>query len=228
MKKLGIIGGMGPLATAIYMKKVIEYTKAPTDAENIQMDIINDPTIPDRTAFILGESTDSPVERIVEIRTDLEKRGCDVIAIPCNTAFAFYNEIAAGSSVPVLNPITLTCERLVEMGVKKAGVMATRGTIKMGLFKKCLGQYGIEAIIPDEKMQSVISSMIYNYVKAGKNIPSVDINWVREYMISMGAQKIILGCTELTEVAETDKNDIYVDTLDVLAEEAVKMCSIGG
>ena len=63
MKKLGIIGGMGPLATAIYMKKVIEYTKAPTDAENIQMDIINDPTIPDRTAFILGESTDSPVER---------------------------------------------------------------------------------------------------------------------------------------------------------------------
>ena len=77
-------------------------------------------------------------------------------------------------------------------------------------------------------MQSVISSMIYNYVKAGKNIPSVDINWVREYMISMGAQKIILGCTELTEVAETDKNDIYVDTLDVLAEEAVKMCSIGG
>ena len=94
-KKLGVIGGMGPLATALFMELVIEMTDARQDKEHICMDIVNAPAIPDRTDYILGKSTDCPVEGILSVKKELESRGADVLAMPCNTAFYARNEEAA-------------------------------------------------------------------------------------------------------------------------------------
>lgn len=225
-KKLGVIGGMGPLATALFMELVIEMTDARQDKEHICMDIVNTPTIPDRTDYILGKSTDCPVEGILSVKKELECRGADVLAMPCNTAFCFYEELVK-EGLPIIHPIEETAICLKDVGIKNAGILATDGTIQTKLFQVGLKQYGIETVIPDEVHQKIVMSMIYDDVKAGKPIDSGKLQAVEEYLKSKGAQVLILGCTELS-VAK--RNGLvgpgYLDTLEVMARKAVSECGV--
>ena len=105
MKKLGIIGGLGPMATAYFMRRIIELTDAATDQENIEMIIYNCPSIPDRTGFILGENQESPFPKILEIARSLEHQNVDYIAMPCITAHYFHDQLADNVFIPVSNGI---------------------------------------------------------------------------------------------------------------------------
>lgn len=225
-KKLGVIGGMGPLATALFMELVIEMTDARQDKEHICMDIVNTPTIPDRTDYILGKSTDCPVEGILSVKKELEYRGADVLAMPCNTAFYFYEDLVK-EGLPIIHPIEETAICLKDAGIKNAGILATDGTIQTKLFQEGLKEYGIETVIPDEVHQKLVMSMIYDDVKAGKPIDSDKMQAVEEYLKSKGAQVLILGCTELS-VAK--RNGLagpgYLDTLEVMARKAVSECGV--
>lgn len=224
-KKLGIIGGMGPLATAIFMEMVIEMTDASNDKEHIPMDIVNMPAIPDRTAYILGKTDESPIEEIIKIRKELEERGADVIAMPYNTAFYFYDEIVKDSKVPLIHAIEETALCLAEGGVKKAGILATDGTIQTGLFQSVLARSGMEAIVPDATHQKLVMSMIYEDVKAGKEVEASKLEAVEAYLNGKGAQCLVLGCTELTMVKRLGlAKEEYLDTLEVMARKAVLEC----
>ena len=90
MKKLGIIGGLGPMATAYFLERVTQMCDAKKDQEHIQIVLISNPAIPDRTKFLLGESNNSPLPLIIKSAEQLRTMGAEVIAIPCITAHCYY------------------------------------------------------------------------------------------------------------------------------------------
>lgn len=223
--KLGVIGGLGPMATAYFMEMVTEMTDASTDQEHIEMIIYSKPQIPDRTSYLLGKSCDNPLDAINEVANKLVSFGADVIAIPCITAHCFHNKLCENISVKILNAVDETTEELKKSGVKTAGIMATSGTMKCGLFQSALTKAGITPVEPDEAIQSLIMDLIYKDIKAGKDPDKESFDRIKNYFTDKGATKIILGCTELSLLKWSDLNlDGFIDAMQVLAKASIREC----
>jgi aspartate racemase len=224
-KTLGIIGGVGPLATMFIGEMIVRLTEADKDQDHVNMIITNNPNIPDRTAFILGESEDDPVPVILSDAQRLTVAGADILAIPCNTAHSFFGQIEEGSELPVIDMIGETAARAAQGGAKRVGILGTTGTITTGVYQSACERYGMTPIIPDLHIQSVVMSLIYDDVKAGKSVNREKWAIVERAMDEAGCDKIILGCTELSVVRqELGLGDEYIDSLLVLAETAIKRC----
>ena len=196
-KTIGIIGGMGPLATADLFKKIIINTKASTDQEHIKILIDNNTEIPDRTSAIIHNEK-NPLPQLIKSAVLLWAMGAQILAMPCNTAHYFHSEVQKNVEIPVLNMIELTCNSLLQKGIKKAGLLATEGTIRSGIYQKVFERSGIELIIPNEKEQAAITDLIYCGVKAGKkNYDVKNVKKVMQEIVDGGSETLILGCTEL-------------------------------
>ena len=193
MKKLGILGGLGPMATAYFFQLIIEMTQAGTDQEHIESIIYNCPSIPDRTQFILGKSSRSPLPSMIEIGQKLACEGVSVIAVPCITAHYFHKELTNAISVPVIHGIVETASYLKQKNIKKAGIMATNGTVQTMLFSKEFEKKGIECIYPSTVCQSYVMELIYNNIKAGLTAEMDKFYAVSRELTSFGAEVILLG-----------------------------------
>ena len=214
-KTVGIIGGMGPGATALLFQKIIDHTDAKMDAEHIHILIDNRPSIPDRTAAILNRD-DTPVRKICESGKRLEEMGAELIAIPCNTSHYFYPYIQENLDVPVINMLEETAKECKKLGFASVGVLATTGTKKTGIYEQALSAQGLQTIYPDEAGQEVLMSIIYDYVKAGKPVTGEIFKEQLEDMESKGAQAFVLGCTELPIVfSDGDMGRKFIDSLDI-------------
>ncbi|MGE7691868.1 aspartate/glutamate racemase family protein [Lysinibacillus sp. NPDC097214] len=227
MKKqtLGIIGGVGPLATMFIGEMIVRRTKATKDQEHLHTIIDNDTNIPDRTAFILDSTKENPVPVIVEDAKKLASVGADMIAIPCNTAHTFFDEIAEGSPVPVLHMIRETAKRASDLGAERVGILATTGTLTSRMYQDALEEFGITPVVPDDVMKEKVMSIIYDYVKAGKDVSREDWQPIEKAMLALNCDRIVLGCTELSIVNRDLKlSDTYIDSLIVLAERAIEAC----
>lgn len=222
-KIIGIIGGMGPLATDDLFHKIIVNTDAGKDQDHIRVLIDNNTNIPDRTKAIL-HGGDSPVEALSESAVKLESMGANLLIMPCNTAHYFYEDVSTCVSVPVLNMISVTGRILSEKGIKKAGLLATDGTVQSGIYERELQKYGIEVIKPDADGQKNVMDMIYGGVKAGlAEYDTAEIRKAIENILDSGAQILILGCTELPLAMEMYKLDYpIIDPTLELAREAIK------
>ena len=226
MKKLGIIGGLGPMATAYFMRRIIELTDAATDQENIEMIIYNCPSIPDRTGFILGKSQEDPLPCILELAQHLERQNVDYIAMPCITAHYFHDQLADSVFIPVSNGIKEAAEYLKNQGISRVGIMATDGTVSMHLFDSVFKNYDISCIYPEQECQKLVMSIIYDDVKAGRSVNMDEFYIVKEQLIDAGAQVIILGCTELSILKRDNPvGPKVLDIVDVLAADCVKKCA---
>lgn len=222
---LGIIGGMGPMATAYFMELVIQMTKADSDKEHLEMIIYNCPEIPDRTAYIIGKSEDSPLPKLLEIGKRLKEQEVSCIAMPCMTAHYFHTNLQE-IGVPIIHGIRETVQLLKKSGVKRAGIMATDGTISSGIFQKELEEQGITAVLPDEIHQRKVMDMIYKDIKAGHMPSEEQVEKVKQYFLEgQGAEVVILGCTELSLLKkEYNLGSGVIDTLEVLAKKSVETC----
>lgn len=225
MKKLGVIGGLGPMATAYFLQLVVEMTDAKTDQEHIEVLIHSRPQIPDRTNYILGKSKDNPMPQLLEVGKGLERQGVQVIAIPCITAHYFQKQLEEQFDCIIINAIEETAIYLQEENISKVGIMATEGAIKSGLFQDVFKKYNIDCIVPDEKNQSRVMHIIYDNVKAGLPIEKELVTKVSEELFSKGVQAILLGCTELSMIKrDCEIGHGFLDIMDVLARQSVIMC----
>lgn len=223
---LGVIGGLGPLATAYYMELVIKMTKAECDQDHLEMIVYNCPGVPDRTKYILGQSDENPLPRMLKIGQALQKQGADVIAIPCMTAHYFHEELKTNLDVQVIHGIRETAEHLKAAGVNVVGIMATDGTISSGIFQKEIEALGMTAVAPDEEFQKKVMKMIYDDIKAGKMPTKEEFMQVKEHLVMhKGAEAVVLGCTELSLIKNAyDLGDGVIDTLEVLAKASILAC----
>ena len=225
MKKLGVIGGLGPQAGVYFLQLVTELTDAGKDQDHIEILFHSCPQIPDRTAFILGESNEDPAPGMAEAGRGLALAGADIIAIPCVTANYFYDRLQAEIPVPVIDTIEETAKYLTARRIKRAGIMATDGTIHAGLFQKHLEKAGIECIVPDEAHQKSVMHIIYDNVKAGKAPEKEHFVRVRDALLGAGAELILLGCTELSMLAHAGfTGPECLDVMRLLAAVSVREC----
>lgn len=196
-KTVGILGGMGPLATADLFEKITLHTRASCDQEHLRVLIDSNTNIPDRTAAILRGGAD-PVPELTASARGLERQGAKVLLMPCNTAHHFYDAVQAAVDVPVLHMIRLTAQALHRRGVKTAGLLATDGTVQTGIYQRCFEGTGIRLLLPEAEGQQAIMDMIYHGVKAGRrDYDAAAARAAMEALLRQGAETLILGCTEL-------------------------------
>ncbi|MBR2674710.1 MAG: amino acid racemase [Mogibacterium sp.] len=226
-KTIGILGGMGPAATADLMAKITNMTDAATDQEHIPMLVDSNTRIPDRTKAIEGKG-ESPVPEMLASAKRLENAGADFIIVPCNTAHFFIPEIENEVGIPILNMPVETANLLKRRGVKCAAVLATRGTYLSGQYDKVLEERGIRTLTPSPEQKETVMSLIYDYIKKGitepSEIPRDEIVKVVKDLESRGAEALLLACTELPLAFEI--LDLYdercVDPTAVLAVAAIR------
>lgn len=223
--RLGVIGGLGPMATAYYMELMIRMTDAKRDQDHPEVIIMNVPSIPDRTAFILGKSQADPCGPMVELGRQLKGLGCSVVATPCVTAHYFHETLQEQIGLPVIHVIRRTAELLRQAGIRRVGLMATDGTVCSGIFQRQVEEQGMELVLPTEAGQKGVMTLIYDQVKAGIQ-PDMDLfAAIRDDLRCSGAEVIVLGCTELSLLKKAqDLGDGILDALEVLAKESVLAC----
>ena len=222
---LGILGGLGPMATVYFYEMLTAHTKVTRDQDHIDMVISSRATTPDRTAFILGQSDENPLPIMVEEASRLIRAGAEVIVLPCNTAHYFYDELSRQTGVPIINIITETVSFCAAQGWNKVGILATEGTVKSGAYHEACRRAGIEAVAPSEDEQTVISDIIYGQIKKGLPVDYDRFFAVAERLRAQGCQTLILGCTELSLLKKSGKLDrYYTDSLAVLASVTIRAC----
>jgi aspartate racemase len=222
---LGIIGGLGPMATAYFMELLVKMTKAERDQDHLEMIIYNSPGIPDRTAYILGKSEENPLPQMIALGKKLREQNVSCVAIPCITAHYFHRQLQEGIGLPVIHAIRDTADTLKRAGIERVGIMATDGTIQSGIFQKEIENAGMQAVLPDEKAQAAVMSLIYDDVKAGKQADMRKFIKVREHLRSFGAQVVVLGCTELSVIKKDyELGDGIIDAMEVLSRSAILAC----
>ena len=225
MKKLGVIGGLGPMATVYFLQMVTQMSQAGTDQEHMEILLHSNPRIPDRTGYILDQSRESPLPMMVQAAKGLADQGAELIAIPCVTAHYFRKQLEEILQIPVIDAPGETALCLKEAGISRVGIMATDGTITCGLVQDALAKQGIECILPDKGNQAQVMSLIYDDVKAGKPADLAKLEAVSGQLFREGAEVVLLACTELS-LAKRDFSlgTDYLDVLEVLARKAVISC----
>ena len=224
-KMLGVLGGMGPMATAYFMELVIRMTDAETDQEHLDMLVYNLTSIPDRTGFILGKTKESPLPTLIRAGQALAEQGAEQIAVPCMTSHYFYRQLSEAVPVPVLNCLAETADCLKAGGVERAGILATTGTMETGIFRDALLSRGIQPVALSRERQTDVMSLIYDDIKANRPPRMELFHRAGEELRQKGAEIVILGCTELSLIKrDCPVGGQYLDTLEVLARAAVRAC----
>lgn len=222
---VGILGGMGPLATADLYRKIIVATDATTDQEHVPVVIWADPRVPDRTEALLADGED-PTPWLVRGGKALSEMGADFIVMPCNTAHAFLERVQPEVSKPILSMIDAAVDVVARTlpGVQAVGLLATRGTLASEVYQRALQARGLVAVVPDEETQHRCVAAAIRAVKAGDTSSATTALLVEasSQLERQGAQALIAACTEIPVVLQQQHVALpLVDATDALAVLAV-------
>ena len=223
---VGVVGGVGPLATAYFLARVVRLTDAATDQEHVDLVVHQRASTPDRTAFLLGRSTDDPGPVMSACAQDLVKLGAEAVVLPCNTAEPFLPQVEAAAGVPVLGIVRATVQAAARRvpGLRRAGVLATDGTVAARTYHAELARHGVEAVVPGPEDQALVMSVVYDQVKAGLPGDVAGLAAVVDRLVAAGADCVLLACTELS-VLHDDllplTSHVVVDSVDSLARATV-------
>ncbi|MBP2242452.1 aspartate racemase [Cytobacillus eiseniae] len=224
-KSLGVIGGMGPMATSVFFEKVIENTVASSDQDHINMMILNHATLPDRTSVILNKREELFLDAIKNDFKLLEFAGVANIAIPCNTSHFFYEKMQEMTSINIIHMIDETCKTIHQKygDHSKVGVLATTGTISSGIYEKGCNTYNMQLYKPNKVYQEQIMNTIY-HVKSDLEVDTKVIEKIIEDLVhNEGCSCVILACTELSCLDLDDQAAKYcIDAMDVLVERSIE------
>ncbi len=201
-KTIGILGGMGPEATVYFYEQIVKQTKAETDQEHIKAIIYSNPEIPPRTDAILKKGP-NPTPLLVEGFQRLRDSGADFVVMPCVTAHYFYPEVQDQVEIPFVSlldeAVRWAKEKVPEL--RRAGLVASSGTLESRLFHDVFGKAGIEIIHPEEVEQNQVMDAIFGPkgIKAGftSGFPKETLVNIVKILVARGADAIIAGCTEV-------------------------------
>nr|USU31165.1 amino acid racemase [Methylobacterium sp. OTU13CASTA1] len=229
---LGVLGGMGPMATVDFMGKVVRNTPAACDQDHIRMIVCSAADIPDRTAAILGEGPD-PFPAMRDTLRRLEAAGARRIAIPCNTAHRWHAALQAETSLPILHIVDAVADALAGGMGDRIGVLATRGTIAAGIYRERLAARGFTCRTPDAAGQAEVTRAI-RLVKAGHSAKAGHLAEAHtilagqaEALMAAGCSRIVMACTEIPVALASVEGPLgtaLVDATEALARACVQVC----
>lgn len=224
MKTVGIIGGMGPLATVDLYRRIVLRTKALKDQDHIHVIIDSNTNIPDRTKAIIANGEDPTVELIKSAKI-LEAAGADFLIMPCNTAHYFIDVIKESVHIPFVNMLEETVNYTNDKYGEyiTVGIMATDGTIKSKIYEDYFKKLGIKTVIPEETQEKIMK-FIYEVIKSGRYDEGTELFYdcVSE-LKEKGANAFLLGCTELSSAQYLfNFEGPFINPIEVLTEASIK------
>jgi aspartate racemase len=223
-KCAGVLGGMGPDATVDFMNRLLRLVDAKEDADHIRCIVDNNPKVPSRIKALFEGNGEDPGPCLVDMARRLEAWGADFLAMPCNTAHYYHEHIQDAVRIPVLNMIELAAKSVRRKfpHARKAGILATTATLRVGLYEKAFGALGMETVYPDAPEQAALLDLI-KHIKAGGigDAQRAALVATGRHVLEKGAQALVLACTELSVVAPPEGALPFVDASQALAEETV-------
>jgi aspartate racemase len=221
---IGIMGGMGPEATADFFREIIRLTPAKKDQDHIPVVIYSNPKTPERTQAILYGGED-PTPYLIESALILEKAGAGILAVPCNTAHCFLPRVRPKVGIPILDMIeeTFLSTRAQIGDAKVVGLLASLGTIQSGVYRDVFARHGIEVLAPQAADQECLQQAIHmvkadSYDRARQDT----FEKIGATLVEAGARAVILGCTEIPLVFNVERVSYpVVNSTRVLAQAAV-------
>lgn len=224
---IGILGGMGPLATADFFSKVIAATPAAQDDQHVPLLIQSDPRVPSRPAAILSGG-ESPLPALLAGRDRLIAAGAIALAMPCNTAHFWFAELQDGCAVPFLSIVDATCDEAAAKSKAGAciGLIATGATLATHLFDDRLRARGFRPMLPDDADMASRVLPAISLVKAGHSREAgALVEQAVQALLDRGATTVILACTETPlalDAIESDLRSVCVDSTAALARSCVR------
>ena len=221
---VGVIGGMGPDATVELMRRVIRVTPATDDVDHIHLIVDNNPKVPSRIAALVKGDGENPAPVLARMAARLEMAGADVLAIPCNTAHAYLDNIRSVVTIPVMDMIGSTVERIATMSLKSrsVGIIASTAVLNTGLYETAFKSYSLELIYP--KDQADVMSLIAKAKGAAVDVKNlVRYQEIIKSLTNSGVDLILVACTDLSVITNSslEINVPVIDALDVLVDEII-------
>ena len=219
-KVVGVIGGMGPEAALDFCARLLRLTPAESDQEHIHVILDNNTAVPDRTRAIF-KGGESPLDELVRSARRLEAAGAELLAMPCNTAHAWFDELAAAVRVKLLNMVEAAVAELGD--AKTAGLFATEAAVKARVYERAARARGVKLLLPEPEGQGELMKLV-RAVKAGRRSAAMrkDLARLSGVLVSRGAKAVILGCTELPLIARDIDGFRLVDSTEILARLTVR------
>ena len=223
-KKIGVVGGMGPMASQLFYKMVTEMTEAEKDQDHLNMVILSDSSMLDRTKAILSGDEEEVRRKLREDLQILARCGCEAACITCNTAHYFADQVEGEVDIPIIHMIKETAGKIAkENPGGKIAILATDGTIRTGLYQKRLEEAGVQPYIPAAETQKQVMYQIYDRIKKGLDWDAASWDTIEDEVRRAGCSRAIMACTELSVIkADNGLSDFYVDPMEVLAERAIE------
>ena len=222
MLRLGIIGGMGPFASAELYNKILHKTLAESDNEHLHIIMDSNNTIPDRTAAILGRGP-SPLPMLIESGKRLNEMGAELLALPCFSSHYYLSALQNKLEIPIVSMIDTTVAHLKRNGINSVVLLQAEGLAKSGIFERALKSEGIIPVLPDKDGMRLLMELIYSGVKANRS--DYDVRAFIGFCdnaINKGASHFLLGCTELPiAFRRYSINYPVIDSLSIYAEAII-------
>jgi aspartate racemase len=224
LPRIGILGGMGPLASAEFMVRLVHATPAQVDQEHFPTTLDATPQIPDRPSALEGRGPD-PTSAIVEVIRRLEQAGCAVIAMPCNTVHHWYERLQAETQLPILHIADAVAAELRERlpNAKRVGILGSTVTTRLGIFSNRLGTAWEWVYASEDELAKLVMPGVAA-VKAG------DLVKGRELFLSATRQLakreldvLVYACTEIPVVLKPEDVGVpVIDSMDALAKYTIR------
>ena len=223
---IGILGGMGPLATVELLRRVVEATPAQDDCDHVHMIVDNNPHVPSRIAALVEGGGASPEAELARMACRLRDSGCDLLAIPCNTAHLYVQAIQEASGLEVLDMVALSMAHLSRLhpAPRRVGILGSKAVERTGLFARACENAGMQAVFPAAGQADALMHLIKG-VKRNESRRELRRRFA-ELLDSFtprrggGADVLLLACSELSILYTARKGT--EDSLAVLAAEILR------
>ena len=226
MKKAGIIGGIGPASTLDYYSGIVNGVRERSNSEDYPHLVIDSVNMTEMIGYITENEWDKLIGLLVSSIDNLADAGADFAAIASNTPHIVFDAVRERSRLPLISIVEATCCYAEQIGCRRAAVLGTLFTMQSGLYTRALEKYGIEAFVPDDRMQHEIYGLFFpnlenGIVVAEDRVKLIEIS--QGFVASSGADALVLGCTELPlAIKPGDIDTVILDTVQIHVEAIVR------
>jgi len=228
IKKLGILGGMGPAASNEFVTRLVAKTPSAKDQDHIPFVLWSDPTVPDRSTSMLN-GDDQPLPYLLAGIQGLKTVGCTTIVIPCNTAHFWFSHLEkqAAWNARIIHIVDSVADALRDLKITsgKIGIIGTKATIEYGLYQYQLNKSGWNCIVPTKEQMDTLVQPAIDLIKANQTAQAHPMLMaVIHSLIDNGATAVVLGCTEIPlSVKQDTVQDIpIINSIDSLVNAAIR------
>lgn len=229
LRRIGILGGMGPEATILLMQKVVKAVSAHDDADHIPLLVDQNPQVPSRIQRLIEGTGEDPAPVLAQMAARLQAAGAQALAMPCNTAHHYASTIRAAAGIPFLDMVALSVDHAAQLAGEgsRIGVLASPAVRRVGLLDAALQARGLSALYPTN--EAVLLEAIRKIKAFGPDaVVSETLRAVSADLLANGAEIQMIACTEFSLIATATAPGVRsFDTLDRLTAAIVRFSQDG-